>query len=45
MLDIEALNRNNAGRLPIGSRLVYEKDGTTGRIDIVFQRGFAIHLR
>ena len=45
MLDIEALNRNNAGTLPIGSRLVYEKDGTTGRIDIVFQRGFAIHLR
>ena len=45
MLDIESLNRNNAGTLPIGSRLVYEKDGKTGRIDIVFQRGFAIHLR
>ena len=45
MLNMEALNRNNAGTLPIGSRLVYEKDGTTGRIDIVFQRGFAIHLR
>lgn len=45
MLDIEALNRNNADTLPPGSRLVYVKDGTSGRIDIVFQRGFAITLR
>jgi hypothetical protein len=44
-LDIEALNRNNADTLPPGSRLVYVKDGTAGRIDIVFQRGFAITLR
>jgi hypothetical protein len=44
-LDIEALNRNNAETLPLGSRLVYVKEGQVGRIDIVFPRGFALVLR